>query len=255
MTSVIDLNADLGEDESPEGTARDIAIMDIVSSCNIACGGHAGSPASMRTMLAAAKTKHVAPGAHPSYPDREGFGRRSMDMSLEEVEACLSNQLQAIRTIADEVGVRLTHLKPHGALYNDAQDDPALSGLLVALAARTGLALVGMPASLIQKKAAEKKIGFIAEAFIDRRYTDLGRLVPRSQAGAVIADEEDRIRQGLALATGAPLTTQEGTPLAVEAQSLCLHSDSDGALETAKKMRLALERAGIAISSAGSWST
>ena len=255
MTSVIDLNADLGEDESPEGTARDIAIMDIVSSCNIACGGHAGSPASMRTMLAAAKTGQIAPGAHPSYPDREGFGRRSMDMSLEELEACLSNQLRAIRTIADEVDVRLTHLKPHGALYNDAQDDPALSGLLVALAARTGLALVGMPASLIQKKATEKKIGFIAEAFIDRRYTDLGRLVPRSQAGAVIADEEDRIRQGLALATGAPLTTQEGTPLAVEAQSLCLHSDSDGALETAKKMRLALERAGIAISSAGSWST
>lgn len=251
MTAVIDLNADLGEDESPEGTARDIAIMDIVSSCNIACGGHAGSPASMRTMLAAAKARHIAPGAHPSYPDRAGFGRQSMDMPMEDLEACLTSQLQDIRNMAEEVGVSLTHLKPHGALYNDAQDDPELSALLVAVAARTGLALVSMPGSLVQDKAAKENIPFIAEAFIDRRYTSGSRLVPRSEAGAVITDEEDRISQGVALATGAALTTQDGGSLEIEAQSLCLHSDSDGALETAKKMRLALEKAGIAISSVG----
>ncbi len=255
MTGTIDLNADLGEDESPEGTARDIAIMDIVSSCNIACGGHAGSPASMRTMLSAARNRSIAPGAHPSYPDREGFGRQSMDISLEELEACLAIQLQDIQAMAEQVGVALTHLKPHGALYNDAQDDPALSGLLIDMAERAGLALVSMPASLIQDKAIARNIPFIAEAFVDRRYTRLGRLVPRSQEGAVIADEEDRIRQGLALATATPLTTQDGSPLQIEAQTLCLHSDSDGALETAKKMRLALESAGIAICSAGQWPT
>ena len=247
MTEVIDLNADLGEDESPEGTARDIAIMDIVSSCNIACGGHAGSPTSMRTMLAAAKARHIAPGAHPSYPDRAGFGRQSMDMLMEELEACLTSQLQDIQNIAEQVGVPLTHLKPHGALYNDAQDDPQLSALLVAMAARTGLALVGMPGSLVQQKAAEHGISFLAEAFIDRCYTAKGRLVPRSEAGAVIKDESERIRQGLALAKGTALTAQDGTALTVEAQSLCLHSDSDGALETARKMRLALEQAGIKI--------
>ena len=220
MTSTIDLNADLGEDESPEAEARDIAIMDIVSSCNIACGGHAGSPESMR----------------------------SIDISLEELEACLTSQLQDIRNIADQVGVPLTHLKPHGALYNDAQDDPALSGLLVDMSARAGLALVSMPKSLIQKKAAERNIRFIGEAFIDRRYTAGGRLLPRSDEGAVIEDESDRIVQGLTLAKGGALAAQDGTILQVAAHTLCLHSDSDGALETARKMRMALEKAGIAIS-------
>lgn len=249
MTSVIDLNADLGEDESPDGTARDIAIMDVVSSCNIACGGHAGSPASMRAMLAAAKMRHIAAGAHPSYPDREGFGRQSMDISLEELEACLTGQLLDITTIAEDVGIALTHLKPHGALYNDAQDDPTLAGLLVKMAGTADLALVGMPGSLVQKMAGEQKIPFIAEAFIDRRYTSAGRLVPRSEAGAVIADEEDRIGQGLALATGTALTAQDGSALVLKANSLCVHSDSDGALKTAMNMRLALQHAGIAVGS------
>lgn len=251
MTNVIDLNADLGEDQNPAGIARDIAIMDIVSSCNIACGGHAGSPETMRAMLTAAKSKNIAPGAHPSYPDRNGFGRQSMDISLTDLETSLTNQLHDIAVIAAKVGIPLTHLKPHGALYNDAQDDPALATLLVELAARTGLALVGMPGSLIEKKAAERKISFIAEAFIDRRYTGNGRLVPRREADAVIADEEERIRQGLALAKGTMLSAQDGTALKVEAHSLCLHSDSDGALETAKKMRAALEQAGILIGPAG----
>lgn len=251
MTVTIDLNADLGEDESPAGIARDIAIMDIVSSCNIACGGHAGSPQTMRTILAAARSRRVAPGAHPSYPDRVGFGRQSMNISLADLETSLNGQLRVISDIAVEVGVSLTHLKPHGALYNDAQDDPELACLLVEIAAGNGLALVGMPESRIQQKAAGRQISFIAEAFIDRRYTGHGRLVPRSEPGAVIADEDERIRQGLALATGSTLTAQDGTALTVSANSLCLHSDSDGALETAKKMRLALENAGLAIGSGG----
>tara|TARA_R110002124_G_scaffold100656_8_gene247707 strand:+ start:2510 stop:3265 length:756 start_codon:yes stop_codon:yes gene_type:complete len=249
MKSSIDLNADLGEDESPDGIARDIAIMDIVSSCNIACGGHAGSPQTMRIMLAAAKARQISPGAHPSYPDRSNFGRQSMNISMEELEACLASQVLEITTIAEEVGVPLTHLKPHGALYNDAQDDPDLATLLIEMMAGTGLALVGMPGSLIQKMAMERNISFIAEAFIDRRYTGKGRLVPRSEAGAVIADEDERIHQGLSLAQGTALTVQDGSDLMVKADSLCLHSDSDGALETAKKMRLALENAGIMIGS------
>lgn len=249
MTLMIDLNADLGEDDSPEGIARDIAIMDIVSSCNIACGGHAGSPATMRTMLMAAKSKRIAPGAHPSYPDRSNFGRQSMDISLEELEASLTSQVLEITTIAEQVGVPLTHLKPHGALYNDAQDDPDLATLLVEMAARNDLALVGMPGSVIQNRAAERHIPFIAEAFIDRTYTAKGRLVSRSESGAVIVAEQDRISQGLALATSSALTVQDGSDLMVEADSLCLHSDSEGALETAKKMRLALENAGIMIGS------
>ncbi|WP_321324657.1 5-oxoprolinase subunit PxpA [uncultured Parasphingorhabdus sp.] len=247
MTQKIDLNADLGEDESPTGIARDIAIMDIVSSCNIATGGHAGSSESMRTMLMAAQTNAIAPGAHPSYPDRAGFGRQSLDIALADLATSLTEQLHAISAIAAEAGVSLTHIKPHGALYNDAQEDPELAGLLVEIAARYRLPLVGMDGSIVQQKAYARKIGFIAEAFIDRRYTDTGRLVPRSDEGAVIAEEEQRIRQGLDLASGKALTTQEGSSLTVHAQSLCLHSDSDGALETAKRMRIALEQAGIVI--------
>ena len=247
MTLTIDLNADLGEDDNPAGIARDIAIMDIVSSCNIACGGHAGSPEVMRTILTAAKSRSIAPGAHPSYPDRAGFGRKTIDISLVELEDSLSRQLQDITAIASDVGAPLTHIKPHGALYNDAQDDPDLSTLLVDMAERTNLALVGMPGSLIQQKALDQGIPFIAEAFIDRLYSKKGRLVPRSEAGAVIADEEHRIRQGLCLAKATPFPAQGDTLLTIEAQTLCLHSDSDGALETAKRMRTALERAGIMI--------
>ena len=247
MTSKIDLNADLGEDDSPAGIARDIAIMDIVSSCNIACGGHAGSAEVMRTILSAAKSRSVAPGAHPSYPDRAGFGRKTMDIALVELEDSLSRQLQDITTIAADVGVPLTHFKPHGALYNDAQDDPDLATLLVNMADRADLALVGMPGSLIQQTAVDQGISFIAEAFIDRQYSRKGRLVPRSEAGAVIADEEHRIQQGLCLATATPFPAQGDVPLTIEAQTLCLHSDSDGALETARRMRAALEQDGIMI--------
>lgn len=248
---MIDLNADLGEDDSPDGIARDIAIMDIVSSCNIACGGHAGSPDTMRIMLAAAKTKSIAPGAHPSYPDRAGFGRTSMEISLNDLEARLASQLDSIAAIAAEVDVRLTHIKPHGALYNNAQDDPGLAGLLIDLASRSDLALVSMPGSLIQQIAARKNVSFISEAFIDRLYTGNGRLVPRGEAGAVIADQSHRIQQGLSLATGAVFQGQNGTKLKIEAESLCLHSDSEGALKTAKRMRMALENAGIEIGYTG----
>lgn len=247
MTSMIDLNADLGEDESAAGIARDIEIMDVVSSCNIACGGHAGSPEVMRTILTAAKSRPIAPGAHPSYPDRAGFGRKSIDISLTDLKARLAKQLHDISAIAADVGVPLTHIKPHGALYNDAQDDPELSTLLVEMAGRANLALVGMPGSLIQQKAADEGIPFIAEAFIDRQYSDNGRLVSRSEAGAVIPDEDDRIRQGVSLATGTPFLARNNAALTIAAQTLCLHSDSDGALQTAKRMRTALEQAGITI--------
>lgn len=170
-----------------------------------------------------------------------------MDISLADLEASLTQQLQDITTIAADVGVPLTHIKPHGALYNDAQDDPQLSTLLVDLADRANLALVGMPGSLVQQQAIDKGISFIGEAFIDRQYRSNGRLVPRSETGAVIADEGARIDQGIALATGTPFPAQNQTVLTIEAQTICLHSDSDGALETAKRMRAALEQAGIMI--------
>lgn len=246
VTHSIDLNADLGEDEIAEGIARDIAIMDIVSSCNIACGGHAGSPETMRAMLVAAKAKGVAAGAHPAYPDRANFGRVSMEIDPARLTASLLEQVKAIAAIAADIGAEITHLKPHGALYNDAQDNENLADVIVAVADVAKLALVGMAGSILHRKADEAGVRFIAEAFIDRRYTEHSRLVPRTENGAVIANDADRVQQGLALAEGTAIAADNGSQT-IRADTLCLHSDSAGALATAKAMRRALEREGISI--------
>ncbi|MEH6756313.1 MAG: 5-oxoprolinase subunit PxpA [Parasphingorhabdus sp.] len=247
MNHMVDLNADLGEDESVAGMARDIAIMDIVSSCNIACGGHAGSIKTMRAMLTAAKEKNISAGAHPSYPDRANFGRRSMDIHPTALTASLWEQLATIKAIAAETAINLTHLKPHGALYNDAQDKEALADILVEIARTEKLALVGMAGSVIHQKANKSGVRFIAEAFIDRRYTDRSRLQSRTENGAVIADDADRIEQGLSLAQGKAIATAGEQSVIIHAETLCLHSDSDGALATAKVIRRALERENISI--------
>ncbi len=250
MKRTIDLNADLGEAETTDGMARDIAIMEIVSSCNIACGGHAGSPTTMRAMLAAAKEKAVSAGAHPSYPDRENFGRVSMTIRSEDLQASILEQLQRIKSLAAEIGVSITHLKPHGALYNDAQDSDGLAELLVEIARGEQLPLIGMAGSVVEKKSKENDVHFIAEAFIDRRYTEHSRLVPRAEQNAIIPDDAARIEQGLALAQTLPITVSGNQPRTIKAETLCLHSDSDGALATAIAMRHALENEGISIASA-----
>ncbi len=247
MTFSIDLNADLGEDDSAEAMARDIAIMDVVSSCNIACGGHAGSPKTMRAMLEAAKEKGVSAGAHPSYPDRANFGRQSITIEPAILKASLLEQVEAIKAVAKDVAVDITHLKPHGALYNDAQDDEILADILVEIAHMENLALVSMAGSTLHQKAAKSGVLFIAEAFIDRQYTQHSRLVSRTEAGAIIANDAERVKQGLALVKGQPITTADNTPKIIPAETLCLHSDSDGALETAKAMRRTLELEGISI--------
>ncbi|MEL6875041.1 MAG: 5-oxoprolinase subunit PxpA [Pseudomonadota bacterium] len=247
MRKSIDLNADLGEDESPEGIARDVAMMGIVSSCNIACGGHAGSPDLAARMLGAAARHHVSAGAHPSYPDRENFGRVSMTIAPEHLADSLHEQVQVLIDAARQTAATITHIKPHGALYNDAQDSEILSRILARLAGEFGLPLVGMAPSVIQNVADDQSIGFVAEAFVDRRYDNRARLVPRTEPGAVIADQNQRLAQGLALAQGRSIKTANGLEMKIPADTLCLHSDSDGALETARSMRDELARNGIEI--------
>lgn len=232
----IDLNADLGE--MPEAAERDIQILSLVSSANIACGGHAGDEQSMRLMIRHAKAHNVRIGAHPSYPDKENFGRKSMNIDSDILSQSLSNQINSLISIAKEEGATLSYVKPHGALYNEAMDNDALSAIVIAVIKEIdpALALMGMAQSALEKGARAAGLNFIAEAFIDRRYTANARLQSRAIEGAVITDYDMQSQQALSLASGEAIIA-EGMKLKIKTQSLCIHSDSDGALESTIKLR------------------
>lgn len=249
MTDVkasIDLNADLGE-----GCASDAELLCVVSSCNIACGGHAGDADSMARTVQLAIANGVAVGAHPSYPDREDFGRRSLSMGGDELYESLTSQVESLLDIAGELGARVRHLKPHGALYNDAAGSAELADIVARVAAELpgDVCLVGPPGSELECAAAGNDLVFIAEAFVDRAYRPDGRLAPRSEQGAVYADVERMVAQALSLATSNEVTTADGTIVSVPARTFCVHGDTPGAAEAARSIRSALEANGIAIRS------
>lgn len=246
MPAAIDLNADLGEADGEEAYARDAAILAFVTSCSVACGGHAGDEEGMRRTLRAAEAAGVAAGAHPSYPDRENFGRKSLSLPPAALEESLDAQMDALFAAAAAEGVRLRHLKPHGALYNDAARDAGLAALVARLAARHGLALYGQPGSAVEEAAAAAGVPFAAEGFADRAYDGKGRLVPRAEPGAVITGEGAQAVQAVALARGDPIATKDG-PITVKARTLCLHSDTPGAAASAERLRRAVEEAGLTV--------
>ncbi|WP_240330792.1 5-oxoprolinase subunit PxpA [Sphingorhabdus sp. Alg239-R122] len=245
----IDLNADLGEDESAEAIARDTALMQHISSCNIACGGHAGSAELMRTMLMEATKAGIAAGAHPSYPDRAGFGRTAMNIAPEALCQSLISQIQALTDIAAEMAVPLTHIKPHGALYNDLAADHALADTVASAlhGAFPDLKIVGLAHSLFEHAVHGTGAVFVREAFIDRRYTRDRELVPRSCDDAVLRDEKTRIAQALSLVRDNIALADNGEPIEIAPQSLCIHSDSPGAVQTADAINTALAREGVKV--------
>ncbi len=245
----IDLNADLGEDESAEAIARDIALMQHISSCNIACGGHAGSPQLMRTMLMQAVKAGVAAGAHPSYPDRAGFGRVTMDIAPDALCQSVIHQIQALTDISTEMAVSLTHIKPHGALYNDLAADHALADIVAPALHKAfpALKIVGLAHSAFEDAVISTGAIFVREAFIDRRYTKHKRLVPRSHDGAVLHDDTARIGQALSLVRDNAALTDNGEKIEITAQSLCIHSDSPGALQSAGAIHAAFVREGVKV--------
>ena len=243
MTS-IDLNADLGE-----GGAHDLDLLQIVSSCNVACGGHAGDVDSMTATVHAAHTNGVAVGAHPAYPDRENFGRRSGFASGEELGASLREQIGAMLGVTRAEGVALTHIKPHGALYNDAAKDRGLAELVVEVVAATdgAPALVGPPASELAVAAGARGVTFLAEAFVDRAYRADGSLVPRTEPGAVHTELNTMTTQAVRLATAGRVVAQSGDDIEVPADTLCIHGDTKGAAEAARAVRDVLQANGVAI--------
>ena len=240
----MDLNADLGEMDTAEGHASDRAILEVVSSASIACGGHAGDAETMARAVEAAGEFGVRLGAHPSYPDREGFGRRSGFMEAgAELRNALERQVGALRDVA---GDGLSYIKPHGALYNDAVADGGLAEMLVGLAEGFGLPLMGAPVGEV-KAAARGRVSYIAEGFIDRRYEVHGHLVPRSEPGAVLESEAERMGQLESLALEGRVTMATGEVLQLRCDTLCLHGDSPGAVETARAARARLEALGMEV--------
>lgn len=243
MTSV-DLNADLGE-----GDPHDAELLGIVSSCNIACGGHAGDEESMKTTIELALDNGVAIGAHPSYPDREGFGRRSGFTAANALAEPLREQLRNLNGVAARLGAVVSHVKPHGALYNDAANDEALAEVVasavVDMPARC--ALVGQPSSALEHAAQALGIPFVAEAFVDRAYLADGRLVPRSEPGAVYDDPEAMAVQAILLAVTQRVNSIDAQSIEVRADTLCIHGDTPNAPDAARAVRDALQARGVTI--------
>lgn len=246
--SRIDLNCDLGEFDAPADHAHDLALLDIVTSANIACGGHAGDVHSMARTIRAAKARGVSIGAHPSYPDVVNFGRASLDMPDALLEASINGQLRAIHAIARREGASVRHVKPHGALYHAAMTHPAIARLIAraAWAIDPGLILVGqwgLPGLDIWRSMSDDA-HIAGEAFADRRYQPDGTLRARSLEGALITDPEAAADQALSLALGqAPLPARGNTP---PPRTICIHSDTPNAVAVARSVRARLETAGIA---------
>jgi UPF0271 protein len=251
--NVIDLNADIGEAETPDGIASELAILSYVSSANIACGGHRGDAESMTRTVKAAFERGVAIGAHPAYPDRENFGRSSMtlgqDISQDSLTQTLHAQITALIQIAQSCGAQVSYVKPHGALYNDSVRNRDLAELIVSVIKNINPALgfMGAPQSEMTKAAAAHGLRFIAEGFIDRRYTDDGHLQSRKITGAVIKDHAQRMAQTRALVTTGEIETAAQNIITLKCDSLCLHGDSPDAVKTARYARGVIEAAGVAI--------
>lgn len=230
----IDLNADLGE-----GGAHDQALLQLVSSANIACGFHAGDAQTMRQSVRWALQYGVAIGAHPSFPDRENFGRTPMQLPAETVYAQVVYQLGALAAIAHTEGGRMVHVKPHGMLYNQAAIEPALADAIAraVLAVDPKLCLVGLAGSELIR--AGKKLGLATrqEVFADRGYQADGTLVPRGQPGALITDEQQALAQTLEMVRHQRVRTAQGNWVEVQAETVCLHGDGEHALVYAHKLR------------------
>jgi len=248
MRNSICLNADVGELPGPSGRALDRTILDVVTRCNIACGGHAGDDETMAATVHAARARGVQIGAHPSYPDREGFGRTRPDIDNEELLRSLLSQVRALKAVARERSAIISHLKPHGSLYNEAAKNRELADIVVSVCTRMDVPeLIGPPGSMLELAAKAEGLVFVAEAFADRAYETDGSLTPRSEEGAVITDETRQLTQVLDLIEAQRVTTRTGERVAVQAQTICLHGDTPGAARSAHMLKQALLERGLSI--------
>ena len=250
----MDLNADLGESYGRWRLGDDEALLDVVTSANVACGFHAGDPATLSRTVATAAERGVRIGAQVSYPDLVGFGRRAMDLAPDDLTADVLYQLGAVDGFCRVHGTRLSYLKPHGALYNRILDDELQAGAVVAALTRwdTPLPLMTMAGSVAADLAEAAGLRVIAEVFADRAYTGAGRLADRRTPGAVLTDPDVIAHRAVTMVTGGTVTIAAGAPgsgatLDVRADSVCVHGDTPDAVHLARRVRTALEAAGVVV--------
>lgn len=252
----IDLNADLGEWDAGSGddaaerhACVDAALMEAVSSVNVACGGHAGDAGSMRATVRAAARMGLAIGAHPSYPDRTGFGRTPMALGGAALEREVAHQIALLAAIAAEEGARLAHVKPHGALYHRAAVDPAVAERVAAAIAAVdrGLVVVGLSGGALLSAARRLGLQPASEVFCDRAYAGDGGLVPRGEEGAILTDAAAAAARVVTMLREGRVAARDGRPVDVVADTACIHGDSPDAAAFARRLRDALEDAGVVI--------
>jgi UPF0271 protein len=245
----IDLNADLGEADNL--TPTDVAVLDSISSASIACGFHAGSQEVMRATSVAVKARGVAIGAHVSYRDRAGFGRRELEVPPDQLTAAIEEQVALLRQVAGEaeVDAEVTYVKPHGALYNRMGRDPDTASMVIEAVRRCDppVMLLAQAGTDVVGRGRDAGLVVVGEAFCDRAYRPDGTLVPRSEPGAVITDPDEVARRAVSLVLDGGVEAVGGYWLAIMADSLCVHGDSPGAAESTRGVRAALTEAGITI--------
>lgn len=244
MKQWVDLNCDLGE-----GCTTDSEIMPFISSANISCGYHAGDENTIRATLMLAKQYHVLVGAHPSYPDRENFGRKEMDLPLQEIKSMVIAQIELVKKLAEQIGLKLHHVKPHGALYNKAAKDKQLA-ITIAEAVKevdSSLILYGLANSESGKAAAEIGIPFYNEVFADRTYTDEGQLTPRTEANAMIGSSTTALEQVMHMLNEGYVVSTNGNTIPIQADTICIHGDGQHAVEFAKHIHSMIIEANIQI--------
>ncbi|CAD7337136.1 MULTISPECIES: LamB/YcsF family protein [unclassified Sphingobium] len=245
----IDLNADMGEGFGPWLMGDDEAMFALVSSANVACGGHASDPDTMFRTLSLARQHKVVTGAHPSYPDKEGFGRRRMPHSPDEIERFVAAQVGALMAIGALVGQPVAYVKPHGALGNVATVEKPVAAAIVAAvrAVDPGLAMLAISGTMLEQVARDSGMQVFSEIFADRGYTAAGNLVPRSEPGALIHDGAFAARRIVAFLESGMMPTVSHDPVALEAHSICVHGDSPDAVAMARTVRDELTERGFAI--------
>lgn len=247
LDRTIDLNCDLGEGFGTWRLTDDEALLNVVTSANIACGFHAGDPSIMRQVCEWAAKREVAIGAHVGYRDLGGFGRRRIEVDPDELADDVLYQIGALDAFARTAGTRVRYVKPHGALYNTATVDPTQARAVVAGVRRyqQDLPVLGLPGSVLLDAAAEAGLPAVAEAFADRAYTATGTLVGRDEPGAVLDDADAVVDRCVAMVTTGAVGTVNGGPVRVDARSICVHGDTPDAVLLAERIRAGLTRAGV----------